>query len=67
MFSQLLTEVDAGHVRDVTISGPEISGHYKDGHAFQTYAPSDPQLVDSSMTRAWRSPRSRRPTAIRGC
>src|SRR6202161_4205146 len=39
MFSQLLTEVDSGHVRDVTISGPEISGSFKDGHAFQTYAP----------------------------
>src|ERR1700684_2766604 len=46
LFSQLLTEVDAGHVRDVTIAGPDISGHYKDGRAFQTYAPSDPQLVD---------------------
>ena len=46
-FSQLLTEVDAGHVRDVTIAGPEISGHYKDGRAFQTYAPSDPPLVDT--------------------
>jgi len=46
-FSQLLTEVDAGHVRDVTIAGPEIVGHKKDGQAFQTYAPSDPQLVES--------------------
>ena len=41
----MLTEVDSGHVRDVTIAGPEISGHYKDGRAFQTYSPSDPQLV----------------------
>ena len=47
LFSQLLSEVDAGHVRDVTIAGPEIAGHYKDGHAFQTYAPSDPQLVET--------------------
>ena len=46
MFSQLLSEVDSGHVRDVTISGPEISGHFKDGHAFQTYAPSDPAALD---------------------
>jgi cell division protease FtsH len=45
-FSTLLSDVDAGHVRDVTISGPEISGHYKDAHPFQTYAPSDPTLVD---------------------
>src|SRR5450631_587613 len=47
-FSQLLTEVDAGHVKDVTIAGPEISGHYSDGNrSFQTYAPSDPALVDT--------------------
>src|SRR5450631_850734 len=47
-FSQLLTEVDAGHVKDVTIAGPEISGHYADGNrSFQTYAPSDPALVDT--------------------
>src|SRR5271155_1918155 len=51
LFSQLLTEVDAGHVRDVTIAGPDISGHYKDGRAFQTYAPSDPQLVDQLYTK----------------
>ncbi len=46
-FSQLLTEVDAGHVRDVTIAGADISGHYKDGRAFVTYAPNDPGLVDT--------------------
>ncbi|MDE3177357.1 MAG: ATP-dependent metallopeptidase FtsH/Yme1/Tma family protein, partial [Pseudomonadota bacterium] len=51
MFSQLLTEVDGGRVRDVTISGPEISGHYKDGHPFQTYAPSDPGLVDKLFNK----------------
>ena len=46
-FSQLLTEVDSGHVRDVTIAGADISGHYKDGRAFVTYAPNDPGLVDT--------------------
>ena len=51
MFSQLLTEVDAGHIRDVTIAGPDIAGHYKDGRAFSTYAPNDPGLVDSSTRR----------------
>ncbi|MBL8587467.1 MAG: ATP-dependent zinc metalloprotease FtsH [Methylobacteriaceae bacterium] len=45
-FSQLLTEVDAGRVREVTISGPEISGHYVSGGAFYTYAPLAPGLVD---------------------
>src|SRR6202451_1593238 len=47
LFSQLLTEVDAGHVRDVTIAGPDISGHYKDGRSFVTYAPNEPGLVDN--------------------
>ena len=46
-FSQLLTEVDASHIRDVTIAGADISGHYKDGRAFVTYAPNDPGLVDN--------------------
>jgi cell division protease FtsH len=44
-FSQLLTDVDAGRVRDVTISGPDISGHYADGRGFTSFAPSDPMLV----------------------
>src|ERR1041384_530240 len=44
-FSQLLTEVDNGRVRDVTIQGPEIHGTYTNGQAFNTYAPSDPTLV----------------------
>jgi cell division protease FtsH len=44
-FSQLLTEVDQGHVRDVVIQGPEIHGTFTNGSSFQTYAPSDPTLV----------------------
>jgi cell division protease FtsH len=44
-FSQLLTEVDANHVRDVVIQGPEIHGTFTNGSSFQTYAPSDPTLV----------------------
>src|SRR5437879_5090794 len=44
-FSQLLTEVDAGRVRDVVIQGPEIHGTFTDGRGFNTYAPSDPSLV----------------------
>jgi len=45
-FSQLLTQVDNGSVRDVTISGDTITGHYSDGRAFRTYAPQDPSLVN---------------------
>jgi cell division protease FtsH len=44
-FSQLLSEVDQGRVREVTISGAEIYGHFTDNRAFTTYAPNDPTLV----------------------
>ena len=44
-FSQLLTEVDNGKIRDVTIAGNQITGQYTDGNPFQTYAPNDPSLV----------------------
>ncbi|WP_237480965.1 ATP-dependent zinc metalloprotease FtsH [Lichenibacterium dinghuense] len=47
-FSQLLNEVDANKVHDVTIAGNEITGHYTDSRgAFSTYAPNDPQLVQN--------------------
>jgi cell division protease FtsH len=44
-FSQLLSEVDQNHVRDVVIQGPEIHGTFTNGTSFQTYAPNDPTLV----------------------
>lgn len=44
-FSQLLSDIDAGKVRDVVIQGPEIHGTYTSGGSFQTYAPNDPTLV----------------------
>src|SRR5919201_12161 len=44
-FSQLLSEVDQNHVRDVVIQGQEIHGTFTNGSSFQTYAPSDPTLV----------------------
>ncbi|HET6378761.1 MAG TPA: ATP-dependent zinc metalloprotease FtsH [Methylocella sp.] len=46
-FSQLLNEVELGHVREVTISGNEITGHFTDNRAFATYAPNDPTLVQN--------------------
>ena len=46
-FSQLLNEVDAGRVREVTIAGAEITGHYNDSRAFSTDAPNDPALVEN--------------------
>ena len=44
-FSQLLTEVDQNHVRDVVIQGPEIHDTFTNGLSFQTCAPNDPTLV----------------------
>jgi cell division protease FtsH len=46
-FSQLLNEVDQGRVREVTIAGNEISGHFTDNRAFASYAPNDPTLVQT--------------------
>ena len=46
-FSQLLTEVESGRVQDVTIAGSKITGQFSDGINFQTYAPNDPNLVQT--------------------
>ncbi|HEY4545139.1 MAG TPA: ATP-dependent zinc metalloprotease FtsH [Pedomonas sp.] len=45
-YSDFLAQVDEGHVREAQIRGSEISGTLKDGQAFRTYAPDDPNLVD---------------------
>src|SRR5215471_18616150 len=50
-FSQLLTEVDQGRVRDVVIQGPEIHGTFSNGTSFQTYAPNDPGLVQKLYSK----------------
>ena len=49
-FSQLLTEVDAGHIRDVTIAGADISG------TTRTVARSSPtrRTIPNSSTRSTR-------------
>src|SRR5262245_6078728 len=44
-FSQLLSEVDQGRVRDVLIQGPDIYGTLIDGRGFQTYAPGELTLA----------------------
>ncbi len=50
-FSQLLSEVDQGRVHDVLIQGPEIRGTFANGTSFQTYAPSDPGLVQKLYSK----------------
>ncbi|MBX3584001.1 MAG: ATP-dependent zinc metalloprotease FtsH [Rhizobiaceae bacterium] len=45
-YSEFLTELDAGRVKSVTISGDRISGTYSDNSTgFQTYSPGDASLV----------------------
>jgi cell division protease FtsH len=44
-YSDFLSEVNGGRVRDVVIQGHTISGQLSDGRTFQTYTPDDPSLV----------------------
>ncbi len=44
-FSKLLAEVDSGNVKDVTISGSRVAGHFNDGRTFQSFTPNDPTLI----------------------
>ena len=45
-FSDFMERVEGGDVARVTIQGQKVSGQYRDGRQFQTYAPDDPGLVD---------------------
>ncbi|NLI26223.1 MAG: ATP-dependent metallopeptidase FtsH/Yme1/Tma family protein [Acetobacter sp.] len=44
-YSDFVNDVDQGRVRSVVIQEHDISGTLTDGTAFDTYAPSDPDLV----------------------
>jgi len=46
-FSDFMDQVENGQVSRVTIQGQDISGQFRDGRQFQTYAPQDPNLVDT--------------------
>jgi cell division protease FtsH len=44
-YSDFLSEVTGGRVRDVVIQGHTVSGQLTNGSSFQTYTPTDPTLV----------------------
>jgi cell division protease FtsH len=44
-YSDFISEVNGGRVRDVVIQGRTVSGQLTDGRTFQTYTPEDPTLV----------------------
>jgi cell division protease FtsH len=50
-YSQLRNDADAGRINNVIISGNEISGTYTDGRTFSTYAPFDPALVTTLLSK----------------
>ncbi|WP_420549731.1 ATP-dependent zinc metalloprotease FtsH [Curvivirga sp.] len=45
-YSDFIAQVEQGGVKDVTITGQNISGHFSTGESFKTFAPHDPLLVD---------------------
>jgi cell division protease FtsH len=44
-FSDFLTAVEGGEISEVTIQGEKITGHFRDGRSFVSYAPEDPTLI----------------------
>ncbi|WP_420394074.1 ATP-dependent zinc metalloprotease FtsH [Acuticoccus sp.] len=46
-FSQFLSEVREGNVRNVTIQEREITGQYDSGGRFSTYAPANANYIDT--------------------
>ena len=44
-YSDFISEMNGGRVRDVVIQGRTVSGALTDGRSFQTYTPEDPTLV----------------------
>ena len=52
-FSEFVDEVEGGQIVEVTIQGQQITGQFRDGRQFQTYAPENanivPQLRDNGV------------------
>ena len=44
-YSDFVASVASGEVIEVTIQGQNISGNYRDGRPFATFAPEDPTLI----------------------
>src|SRR5690606_18878584 len=46
-YTELLAQVDAGNVSEVTIQGNRLTGQYSDkSRSFTSFAPEDPTLVE---------------------
>ncbi len=53
-YSEFLNEANRGEILDVTIQGRKITGHFRDGRSFGTYAPEDASLVPQLKERGVR-------------
>jgi len=49
IFSEFLTSVENGEVLKVEIQGNNIKGVYSNGNSFKTYAPNDPNLIETTF------------------
>jgi cell division protease FtsH len=47
IFSDFMSGVERGDIREVVIQGHHIQGKYKNGESFRTFEPDDPELVKS--------------------
>ena len=45
-YSEFLSRVDEGTVKEVEIAGQQVTGRFTNGEQFRTFAPEDPGLVD---------------------
>jgi cell division protease FtsH len=51
-YSQFLTSAQAGRIADVTIGDDAITGHFKDGQTFRTFAPpNDTSYIETLRSR----------------
>jgi len=50
-YSEFLSMVDSGGVAEVKIQGPKIIGMKTSGEKFQTYAPDDPKMIDTLISK----------------
>lgn len=53
-FSDFLHKVEDGQIRDITIQGNLIEGHFSDGTKFNTYGTYYPELIDKLKSRGAR-------------
>jgi cell division protease FtsH len=44
-YTEFIENVESGHVKSVTIKANTVEGEFKDGKAFETVTPDDPELV----------------------